>query len=123
MLNTTKKDNFDMADSKYLQLLEESKQKILSTRIQIAKTATYEQFNLYWWFGERIVDAQTKYGWGRSVVEQLGEDLGKDFPNTTFGFSARNLWDMRRFYIEYKDLPILRQLVAEIRQLSHKLKS
>ncbi len=30
------------------------------------------------------------------------------------GFSARNLWDMKRFYEEYKDKPKLRQLVAEI---------
>ena len=30
------------------------------------------------------------------------------------GFSARNLWDMRRFYEAYQDNQTLRQLVAEI---------
>jgi predicted nuclease of restriction endonuclease-like (RecB) superfamily len=39
--------------------------------------------------------------------------LLKDYPGVK-GFSARNLWDMRRFYIEYKDLKNLQQLVAEI---------
>jgi len=39
--------------------------------------------------------------------------LLKDYPGVK-GFSARNLWDMRRFYIEYKDSKNLQQLVAEI---------
>ncbi|OOP57757.1 MAG: hypothetical protein AYP45_01535 [Candidatus Brocadia carolinensis] len=29
-------------------------------------------------------------------------------------FSGRNLWNMRRFYEEYKDKSFLQQLVAEI---------
>lgn len=37
----------------------------------------------------------------------------KDFPDAQ-GFSARNLWNMRNFYIEYKDNEILQPLVAEI---------
>lgn len=48
------------------------------------------------------------------AVEKLAIDLKRAFPETTHGFSARNLWDMRRFYITYNGLPILRQLVAEI---------
>jgi len=30
------------------------------------------------------------------------------------GYSARNLWDMKRFYEQYQHSPKLRQLVAEI---------
>lgn len=101
-------------DKRYLQLLNEAWQKITSTRIQIAKAASRSQFELYWWFGEQIVAAQNKYGWGKSVIEQLAKDLRHTFPETTQGFSARNLWDMRRFYITYNELPNLRQLVAEI---------
>lgn len=36
------------------------------------------------------------------------------FPGSGFGFSARNIWDMRRFYLAYKDFPNLRQVIAEI---------
>jgi predicted nuclease of restriction endonuclease-like (RecB) superfamily len=39
--------------------------------------------------------------------------LKSSFPNTK-GFSARNLWDMRRFYERYQHNEFLRQLVAEI---------
>jgi predicted nuclease of restriction endonuclease-like (RecB) superfamily len=114
MLELTKKNTFDSASQHYLQLLEEAKRKIQITRIQIAKSANKEQFNLYWWLGERIVEAQKKFGSGKSVVEQLAKDLRHSFPDTTYGFSARNLWEMRRFHSEYKNYPILQQLVAEI---------
>lgn len=109
-----KNDFFDPTNPNYLDFFEEAKQKIQTTRIQITRSATREQFALYWWFGQKIIEAQKKYGWGKSVVEQLGKDLRRSFSDTTYGFSARNLWEMRRFYWEYKDHPILQQLVAEI---------
>ena len=39
--------------------------------------------------------------------------LKKEFPGLS-GYSARNLCDMRRLYLEYKDNEKLRRLVAEI---------
>jgi predicted nuclease of restriction endonuclease-like (RecB) superfamily len=103
-----------VTDKKYLQLLDEAKRKVSSTRIQVAKAASKGQFELYWWFGENIVANQIKNGWGMSVVEQLAKDLKRAFPESPHGFSARNLWYMRNIYIEYKNLPILQQVVAEI---------
>ncbi|MFZ2315764.1 MAG: DUF1016 N-terminal domain-containing protein [Gammaproteobacteria bacterium] len=82
--------SFDFTDKKYITILEEAKQRILSSRIQIAKAASREQFTLYWWLGQMIVEAQTKHGWGRSVVEQLSVDLKKAFGGT-IGFSPQNL--------------------------------
>ncbi len=63
--------------------------------------------------GELITKNQEKNGWGKAIVEKLSKDLEKDYPSKS-GFSSRNLWDMRRFYLEYKGDSILRQLVAEI---------
>jgi predicted nuclease of restriction endonuclease-like (RecB) superfamily len=107
-------NKLDLVDKKYLTILEEAKQKIVSSRINLTRIITREQFSLYWWIGQKISDAQAEHGWGRSVVEQLAKDLRHAFPDVTHGFSSRNLWDMRRIYIEYKDHPNLRQLVAEI---------
>lgn len=106
-------NEFDPADARYLQFLKETKQQIAAARLKIARLATREQFNLYWWLGERIADAQDKYHWGQSIIEQLAKDIQREF-GTSHGFSARNLWEMRRFYLEYKNHPILQQLVAEI---------
>ncbi len=114
MIKTHKENLISTTDARYIQLLNDAKQKINSTRIRIAKAATRSQFELYWWLGEQIVAAQTKYGWGKSIVEQLAGDLRRAFPETTQGFSSRNLWYMRNMYIEYKELPILQQVVAEI---------
>jgi len=68
---------------------------------------------LYWDIGKRIVEKQEEMGWGKGIVEQLARDLRREFPEVK-GFSARNLWDMRRLYLSYKGHPNLRQAVAEI---------
>lgn len=103
-----------VTDKRYLQLLDEARQKVTSTRIRVAKAATRGQFELYWWLGEQIVAAQNKYGWGKSIVEHLAKDLRQSFPETTKGFSARNLWYMRNIYNKFNELPILQQVAAEL---------
>lgn len=114
MKDITKDNLVNTTDKRYLELLNDAKQKINSTRIRIAKAASKGQFELYWWLGEQIVTAQTKYGWGKSIVEQLASDLRRAFPETTQGFSARNLWYMRNIYLVFKGLPNLQQVAAEI---------
>ena len=51
--------------------------------------------------------------WGRSVVDQLAHDLQVEFPGVG-GFSARNLWRMREFYLQYNSGGILPPMVAEV---------
>lgn len=99
--------------NEYKQLLELTKNQVLSTRISIARSATQGQINLYWWIGEQIAISQEKYGWGKSIVEQLSADLKKICGGIT-GFSPQNLWYMRQFYLTYKNYPNLQRLVGEI---------
>jgi hypothetical protein len=68
----------------------------------------------YWDIGRGILEKQERLGWGESVVEKLSVDLSQAFPGMR-GFSARNLWEMRRFYGAYSEGPILQQAVAELR--------
>lgn len=104
---------FNSVDKRYRQLLDEAKQKITTTRVQVAKAASRTQFELYWWLGQKIVASQSKHGWGKSVIEQLSKDLKQVFAGTA-GFSPQNLWYMRKIYLEYAKTPILQQLVGEI---------
>ncbi len=97
----------------YINFLKTIKAEIQSARIQASKTVNRELILLYWKIGEAIVQKQEELGWGKSVVQRLSEDLKKEI-GPRGGFSARNLWDMKRFYEGYKDNPKLRQLVAEI---------
>lgn len=88
------------------------KERITSARIAASRAVNRELILLYWDIGREILDKQARLGWGESVVEWLSADLQAAFPGTT-GFSARNLWDMRRFHSEYVSPEFLRQAVAE----------
>jgi predicted nuclease of restriction endonuclease-like (RecB) superfamily len=98
----------------YFALLEATKNKILSTRVSVAKSACREQMELYFWIGEHIAKAQQVHGWGKRVVEKLSQDLKNCFQSSTAGFSVQNLWYMRKFYLEYVNFPLLQQVVGEI---------
>lgn len=63
--------------------------------------------------GRGIVEKQQTLGWGESVVEMVSADLRRAFPQIT-GFSPRNVWDMKRFYLAYADEAIWRQAVAKV---------
>jgi predicted nuclease of restriction endonuclease-like (RecB) superfamily len=77
------------------------------------KVVNQTLINLYWGIGKEIYQQQLDKGWGKSIVEVLAKEIQKDFPGVK-GFSSRNLWNMRNFYVEYKDNKILQPLVAEI---------
>ena len=47
-----------------------------------------------------IVGRQRVAGWGKSVVDMLAADLQKNFPGIA-GFSPRNIWRMRAFYLAW----------------------
>lgn len=102
-----------ITEKKYLQFVSEIKGQILSARLRAIHHINKELIQLYWNIGKTIVERQKENGWGKSVVEELAKDLQQEFPNL-YGFSARNLWDMRRFYEAYKNHEFLRQAVAEI---------
>ena len=103
-----------MADnSEYVQFLNELKIKIRQAQYQAYRAVNKELINLYWDIGKSIVEKQEKLGWGQKIIQQLAEDLGKEFPKNS-GFSERNLKYMRKFYLEYKDKPKVQQLVAQI---------
>lgn len=60
-----------------------------------------------------IVEKQEQLGWGKAVVEQLSNDLQKEYPGQS-GWSARNLWLMKQFYEVYQNNEFLQPLAAEI---------
>jgi predicted nuclease of restriction endonuclease-like (RecB) superfamily len=99
--------------SDYETFLAEIKERIRQAQYDALKAVNKELIKLYWDIGKMIVEKQKKYGWGKSIVENLARDLQKEFPGMR-GLSSRNLWYMRDFYLTYKDKPKLQPLVAEI---------
>ncbi|OGF44459.1 MAG: hypothetical protein A2452_06000 [Candidatus Firestonebacteria bacterium RIFOXYC2_FULL_39_67] len=103
----------NMFDASYPDLLKDIKERITSARIKASRSINHELIQLYWDIGKMIVLRQEKYGWGKGIVEKLSIDLIEEYKSKN-GFSDKNLWRMRLFYIEYKDFPKLAQLVREI---------
>ncbi|MDR0676069.1 MAG: PDDEXK nuclease domain-containing protein [Elusimicrobiota bacterium] len=105
--------------NKYYNVLSNIKLRIKKAQYDSLKKINKELIKLYCDIGEIIVNIQKQNNWGNSIVEKLSKDLYKEFQGIK-GFSARNLWNMRKFYLAYKNEKILQPLVAEI-SWSHNL--
>lgn len=107
------KKELSITDQNFTIFVKEIKSKILSSQYEALKAVNKELINLYWDIGKNIVQKQEAFGWGKSVVKNLSQELQKEFVGMK-GFSERNLWNMRTFYIEYKDNTKLQALTAQI---------
>jgi predicted nuclease of restriction endonuclease-like (RecB) superfamily len=101
------------SSNEYTVLLNEIKERIRAAQYTALKTVNKELIGAYWDIGRMILARQEEYGWGKSIVENLSKDLQNDFPGV-IGYSADNLWRMRKFYLHYKDNEKLARLVQEI---------
>ena len=110
--------NVSLASTEYQSFRDEITKRIRSAQYEALKAVNKEMIALYWEIGRRITEQQTTLGWGKSVVENLSKDIQSEFPGIQ-GFSARNMWDMARFYSEYQSNEILQPLVAEISWSKH----
>ena len=100
-------------DREYKSFLEDIKERVRASQYEALKAVNKELITLYWDIGKRIVEKQEKLGWGKAVVENLAVDLQKEFPGIR-GFSADNLWRMRKFYVQFEGDAKLAPLVQEI---------
>ena len=97
----------------YKLFLAEIKEKVSRSQYEAMKQVNKALISLYWEIGKSIVEKQKEYGWGKSIVENLSDDLEKEFPGMN-GFSVQNLWYMRKFYKEYYQDIKLQPLIGEI---------
>lgn len=98
----------------YVELLGQIKQRIRSAQYEALRAVNRELITLYWDIGKIIVSRQESEDTrGKGIVEQLANDLREEFPGVT-GFSARNIWNMRNFYLTYAENEKLQPMVAEI---------
>jgi predicted nuclease of restriction endonuclease-like (RecB) superfamily len=92
-------------------ILPEIRSLIEMSRHHVAVAANLGLVNLYWNVGQVITrDIQKnekRAEYGEQLVEELGHVLSRDYGQ---GFSSRNLWDMKRFYMEFR---ILQAVPAE----------
>ena len=101
-------------NKEYISWLKEVKSKIYSIQIKAAIAVNHTMLAFYWNLGKDIADNQNKNKWGDTVIEQLSEDLHKEFPEMK-GFSRRNLFYMKKWYLFYNEqVQLVQQVVALI---------
>ncbi|MCD8201890.1 MAG: PDDEXK nuclease domain-containing protein [Clostridia bacterium] len=94
-------------------LVSDLKKLIWKKQCETSKVINAKLIELYWEMGEMICHRQEEYGWGKSVVEVLSNELKREFPDS-LGYSAPNLWRMRNFYLTYCHSEKLAPLVKDL---------
>lgn len=114
-------------NTEYADWIAEVKHRYRSAQVKAAVRVNAEKLLFNWQLGRDLVQKKAEERWGAGVVEQVSLDLQSEFPDVD-GFSASNLWFMKRWYLFYTkeaDSEILQRAVGElqhtINQLSKKL--
>ena len=109
-------------DVDYIAWLHEIKTRYQVVRNKIAFQTNYSALEFNWELGRDIVEKKAEMRWGSGVVEQLSLDLRSFYPLVK-GFSARNLWYMKQWYLFYRGdcsrLKKLHQLGAELQAIEN----
>jgi predicted nuclease of restriction endonuclease-like (RecB) superfamily len=100
-------------DRQYKRWIIELKDKIRTKQIKAAMTVNSQLLDLYWELGKAIFEKQKAANWGDFLIEQMAKDLLGAFPGMK-GFSRRNLFYIRKWYIFYGGIEIVQQVVALI---------
>ena len=99
------------SESEYNEILRQAVAVIETARSKAARAIVGSSNKMHWEIGKLLYDKKLDSKHGDKVVKRLSVDLKAAYPK--MGMSERNLWDMKRFYVRFKDSePKLRQAVA-----------
>ena len=93
----------DIFQSNYKSFLQDILLKVQQTRFEMLVSVSQKTLLLYWEIGKAVSEKIDNGGWGKSIVEKLSNDLRTELPGIR-GFSARNIWNMKRFFEFYAKL-------------------
>ena len=107
-------------DTDYANWIAEVKHRYRSAQVKAAVKVNAEKLLFNWQLGRDLVQKKAEERWGAGVVEQVSLDLKREFPDAE-GFSARNLWYMKQWYIFYTsiDSQLLQRVGAELQRLTN----
>jgi len=87
-------------DTDYAEWIADLKHRYRSAQVKASVRVNAEKLLFNWELGRDLVQKKAEERWGAGVVEQVSLDLQREFPNAE-GFSALNLWYMKRWYLFY----------------------
>lgn len=94
-------------------MLAEVKARVHAAQYAALRAVNKELVGLYWNIGRLIAERQNNARHGAAIAERLADDLRKSFPDVR-GFSRRNVFYMREFYLAYRDNSKVQPLVAQV---------
>ena len=100
-------------DSDYIQWISDIKLRFRKSQIKSAVKVNSEQLLFNWQLGRDLVLRKAEEKWGNGIVEQVSLDLQNEFPEIK-GFSARNLWNMKKWYVFYSSFEDIEESIKEI---------
>ena len=101
-------------DPNFKQWLVDLKKRIRQSQLKAAIKVNDEMLRLYWELGRDIVIRQMDAVWGSGFFKQLSKELMAEFPEMK-GFSYRNLYLIKQFYLFYnQDNTFVQQVVAQL---------
>jgi len=113
MRNAQKKSVPKVREGDYPALLAEVKARIQSAQYTALRAVNKELVQLYWDIGKLIVERQSDAKHGAAIAQRLADDLRDALPGVR-GFSRRNVFYMREFYLLYRGDERVQPLVAHI---------
>ncbi len=87
-------------DADYAEWIAELKHRYRTAQVKASVRVNSEKLLFNWELGRDLVQKKAEEKWGAGVVEQVSLDLQREFPNAD-GFSAPNLWFMKKWYLFY----------------------
>jgi predicted nuclease of restriction endonuclease-like (RecB) superfamily len=99
--------------------LSEIHQMIVDARELTLRQINHNVVRLYWDIGQYISNKMEQNRWGDGIVEELSAYLISQQSSGSRGFSARNLWRMKKFYETYRDYENLSAVLTEISWSNH----
>ena len=100
-------------DSAYIQWMIDVKQRYRRAQLKAAVKINSEQLLFNWQLGRDLVIRRVEEVWGSGIVEKVSLDLKNEFMDSK-GFSTRNLWNMRRWYLFYSSFKDFENAISEL---------
>ena len=86
-------------ESNYNEILRQAVAVFDNARNVIARGVNTTSNMAYWNMGKLLYERKIEGKHGDGVIERLSIDLKQHYPK--IGFSPRNLWDMKKFYLRF----------------------
>lgn len=106
-------------DTDYAEWIAELKHRYRSAQVKASVRVNTEKLLFNWELGRDLVQKKAEERWGAGVVEQVSLDLQREFPNSD-GFSAANLWFMKKWYLFYSSLEAREKLYQFGKELEYR---